>query len=125
MSPFGGALEAPFLFQERHKMKNILSDKTYFTGVNHAWAIVQRFENLPDNDPSLVLDENMMICNPLFCRALDYVIEHRDEDPEISLYFKAMSEGMKALFPTYYKQEDGSFIKRDPMFSEYPWKTES
>ena len=71
-----------------------------------------------------MLDEDMMICNPLFCKALDYVIEHRDEDPEISLYFRAISEGMKALLPTYYEQEDGSFIKRDPMLSEYSRETE-
>lgn len=32
---------------------------TDFKNVKHAWAIVQSFEKLPDDDPTLMLDENI------------------------------------------------------------------
>lgn len=80
-----------------------------FSNVRHAWSIVQRFKALPDDDPALMLDDEMMIHNPLFDAAVTYVIKHRDEDPETKNYFRAISAAFGAMATTCREREDGSF----------------
>jgi hypothetical protein len=103
-------------------MEKSLDSKMHFNSVQHAWEIFQQFYNLPNDDPALMLDENKIICNPLFIEAANYIHNHGDEDPDIDFYFKSILLALSEAHLACYEQEDGSSKKCEPALNFYKKK---